>query len=403
MKNKLIKFSLMLTSSALLFFTSCSKDDDVTENPPKKDKYNYLLGLSIPSTENYPFHTVGSLESGTANITDAQEINGSDSGVPVLGKDGHVYINTASKLIKFKVEENGILKEVASLPNTGISGGPVSTFLSKNRLLVSTGPRASVGGTFSYQIINTVTMTEESKGTITLPVHEKDSKATPSLFILKDNKIYIPFYQASSKWKGYDFASIAIYDAATLKFEKEIKTDKATGLGFSPVSSHASTENGDLYLIDSNTDWWGANEDLPSGIVRIKKGKSDFDSEYFLNLSEKFNGNHTGGMVYATKNKIVVQVFRSDLISKYKDYQGKHVIEYYAVDLASGETTKLDIPLSKWPRHAIVSIGNGKVAIAANTESEGNLIYIYDVSTNKVSKGLTYNGTESISSITPIR
>ncbi|MBV7441206.1 DUF4374 domain-containing protein [Weeksellaceae bacterium TAE3-ERU29] len=402
MKNKFLKLSLILTASASLFLTSCSKDDGIETPTTEETASNFLLGLSIPSTESYPFHLVKSLESGTANITDAQEINGSESGVPVVGKDGYVYINTSSKLIKFKVEENGILTEVTSSPNTGISGGAVETFLSKDRLFVSTSAKATTGGTFPYQIINTETMTEESKGTIKLPVHEEDSKASPSIFILKDNKIFIPFYQASSSWKGYDFASIAIYDAKTLQFIKEIKTDKAAGLGFSVVSSHAFTENGDLYLTSSNTNWWTANEDIPSGIVRIKAGESDFDPNYFLNLSEKFNGNHTGGIAYATNNKVVVQVFRSDLVKKYKDYQGEYVIEHYAVDLITGETTKLDIPLSKWPRHTLVSLKGGKVAIASNTK-EGNIIYIYDVKTNAVKKGLTYNGTETISSITPIQ
>lgn len=400
MKNRIINFNLILATVMSVMFIGCSDNSGTGEeiNEIEAD-YKYLLGLSLPSTDLYPLHVLEEIESGTASILNAQEIPDISSSVSVAGKDGYLYLNSTDKLTKYEIGDNGILVDLGSLPNTGISGGPVSAFLSDNQLLVSTGARAAEGGTFSYQVINTDSMTEESSGVITLPIYESDSKAAPSLFILKEGKIFVPFYQAASDWSAYDFASIAVYDATTLAFEKEITTDKAAGLGFSVIASHF-TKNNDLYLISSNSNFWTGNESIPSGLVRINSGESDFDEYYFLNLSEKVDGNHTGGMAYAQNDKVVFQVFRSDLITEYADYSNSFTIEYYVVDLSTEVVTKLDIPLCQYPRDMIEYIGDDKVAITANTE-EGNFIYIYNSTTNTVTKGIEYSGTETISSLTP--
>jgi len=370
-----------------------SDSSDTNDSP-----FKYLLGLSLDSTDLYPFHLLEEIESGTASIFDAQEIPNIPYNVPVIGKDGYVYLNSADKLTKYETDESGVLVDLGSVTNTGISGGPVSTFLSDTQLLTSTGAKAATGGAFSYQIINVETMTEESNGSITLPVAATDSKASPSLFIPKNGKLYVPFYHAASNWVAYDYASVAIYDATTLAYEKTITTDKGANLGLSVVNSHFFSENGDLYLITDNSNYWGAREDKPSGLTRINANEDDFDTDYFLNLSEKVNDNPTCGMAYAGNNKVVFQVFRNDLISAYSDYQGSKVIEYYVVDLDTEAVTQLDIDLSQYPRHMVKSIGDDKVAIVANTEA-GEFIYTYNSSTDTLVKGLEYVGTETINSI----
>src|SRR5690606_24549739 len=246
-----------------------------------------------------------------------------------------------------------------------------------------------------YQIINTTDMTEESNGTITLPTDE-NSLSIPSAYILRDGKIYVPYLHTNEDYEAYDEAPVAIFNAATMEYEKTIYTENAAALGFSVVSSHGLAENGDLYITACNSNYWAVNESIPSGIVRINAGETEFDDTYFFNLSEKFNGNHTGGMLYVGNNKAIVQVFRSDLIDEYGDYQGDFVIEYHVVDLITEETTQLDIPLSKYPRKAMVLLENGKAVIVGNTKSEGNNLYIYDPATGNVSKGLTYEGAEFI-------
>lgn len=398
MKKPLFKLGLAFT--LLLSISACKKDGE-TKPVETDDSYKYLLALSLPTIDSYPFHLLKEVESGTANISESQEIPDLPDNVPVAGKDGFLYLNSAEKLTKYEVGADGILKSLGSVPNTGISGGPVSTFIGDNRLLVSTGPRQAAISTFNYQIINTESMSVASSGTITLPIDE-GSMAIPSIYIHRDGKVFVPYLHTNTDYESYDRAPVAIFNAATMAYEKTIYTDKAAGLGYSIVSSHAIAENGDLYIIACNSDYWALNENIPSGIVRIKSGQTEFD-DYFFNISEKVGGNHTGGMIYAGNNKAVVQVFRSDLVNTFRDYQNGFVLEYYVVDLATKSVQKLDIPLTKWPRRTLGLLENGKVAIVGNTETEGNNIYIYDPATNVVTKGLSYVGTETISTFMPFK
>lgn len=396
MKKQTINLGLLLV--LMMTFVSCSNDDGPTdpEVEPEVTTYKYLLALSLPAIDSYPFHTLADITDGTAAIADSQEIPDLPYNVPITGKDGYIYLNSEEKLTKYEVGEDGILVDLGSISNLGISGGPVYEFLSNDRLMISSGPRGAADGVFSYQIINTTTMTEESTGTVALPV-DANSLAYLSSYILKEGKIYVPYLHVDdTSYASYDNAPVAIFDAATMVYEKTIYTDNAAALGFSIVSSHGMAENGDLYITASNTDYWGINETIPSGIVRINADETEFDDSYFFNLSEKFNDNHTGGMLYVGNNKAIVQVFRSDLVTAYGDYQGAFVIEYYVVDLETETTEQLNIPLSKYPRRAMALLNDGTVAIVGNTESDGNNIYIYDATANTITKGLEYTGTEFI-------
>ncbi|MCG9792806.1 DUF4374 domain-containing protein [Flavobacterium algicola] len=396
MKKTILACSLFLALGTTM--NSCSSNDDGTTPVTTTDSYKYLLSLSLPTVDSYPFHTLTNIKEGTAAISNSQEIANIPYNVPVTGKDGFVYLNSESKLTKYKVNDNGLLVAEGSVGNLGISGGPVFEFLNNETLLLSSGPRGTTDGVFSYQIIDVTTMTEKSTGTIKVPV-SANSTAYLSEYILKEGKIYVPYLHVDSKtFKAYDQAPVAIFNAATMTYEKTIYTKNAAALGYSVVSSYGFAENGDLYITACNTNYWGANETIDSGVVRIKAGESDFDASYFFNLTQKFNENHTGGFLYVGNNKGIVQVFRSDLISKYGDYQGAFVIEYYVVDIATKSTQKLTIPLSKYPRRAMSLLKDGTVAIVGNTEKEGNNLYIYDPKTNAVTVGLKYQGTEFIES-----
>jgi hypothetical protein len=393
--------SVTLLSLILLIsggiFTACDEANIATQDPAE-NAYKYIVALGIPAQESPRFHVLEDLETGTADIAQSQEIAGLTNNVLVTTQPGFVYLNSAQKLIKYSVDNEGILKEKGSVPNTGASDGPVYTFLDNARLMVSTGLRQTTDSVFTYQIINTNTMKEEKKGTIKLPI-SKGATAIPSNYIVKEGKIYVPFIHSNDKYAAFDKAPVAIFNAATQAYEKTIYTQKTASLGYSIINSHGFTENGDLYLVSCNSDFWAANEAMPSGIVRINAGTSEFDDSYFLNMTLKLGGSHTGGMVYAGNNKAIVQVFDSNLIRAHKDYQTGFVIQYYETDLVTQAVRKLDIPLSKYPGRALERLKNGKVAIMANTQSAGSTIYVYNSDNGEVKKGMEYKGAQFMSGI----
>ncbi|SDG22746.1 protein of unknown function [Dyadobacter soli] len=368
---------------------------------PERDRTSeshYILALSQPAQGYYPFQIVSDLETGEADIRDAKQVPDVPNNVLVAARPGYVFLNSEEKMTRYSVAADQSLKAEGSVPNTGLLGGPISAFLDDNRLLVSTAPRQVSDSLFDYQIINTADMTEERRGKIRLDVMP-GSMASPSMYIVRGDKVLVPYIHADDQNHAYPKANLAIFNAKDMVLEKTISTEKTACLGYSVVSSHAFTDNGDLYLISSNSHYWGANESLPSGIVRMKSGETEFDSTYFFNLTAQLNGNHSGGMIHAGGDKVIVQVFENNLIKAYRDYQHGYVISYYEADLKNQSLRKLDIPLSKYPRRALERLKNGKVAIAVNAGNSENAFYIYDGRTGQVKKGLVYRNAEFLSGV----
>lgn len=399
-KIKLFKAFGYLMLAMTITVTSCSDDDD-PQLPSDDDGYSYLVAPALESADLYPMHPLTTLQSGTTAISEAQEIPDVPWNVIVNGKDGYVYLNYDGTLSKYSVDEQGILVSEGSILGTGVSGGPLSTFTTGSEMLVSTGMRANDVGVFSYQVINTDVMTEVSNGNFTVELVNEE-KASLSDYIYKEGKILVPYIHYDASWASLPYAPLQIYDATTLEYEKTISDDRTAGLGLSVVSSYGFDETGNLYLISCPSNYWGGNEKMPSGLLRINAGEDDFDPDYFLNLTNAFGGNHTAGFLYVGNNKAIVQVFDSGQITEYSDYQWSFTIEHHVVDVISGETEKLDIPLSLYPRHALDLSRDGKGMIATTTQTE-SAIYIYDAQAGTLSKGLVYDNTDYFEGIMTFR
>ena len=166
--------------------------------------------------------------------------------------------------------------------------------------------------------------------------------------------------------------------------------DKTASLlnGFNP--SYATSESGDLYLCSSNTNYYGVNESVPSGIVRINSGESDFDDNYFLDITAATGGLHSLGMIYVGNNKAIVQVLQ--------DYNLDFFVDYYEVNLVTKSTRKLDVPTSNLARQAMDILENGNVIMASNNSND-NALYIYNATSGEVTKGLVYIGADKIEGV----
>ena len=389
------KLSLIALASVLLF-SSCKKDEDNNDVQPKIEigSSGVLLEVGNDADGFYPLHYIENAEAGEADIVNASEVPGSEGVVMLFMKDGYAYVNdyTGETFKKLQIAEDGSLTDVGRIPNLGVGGSPLYTFLDAERLLMSSTQPETPDGVISYQIINTSTMTEESSGTFTLPVKGTNGNSTyaavyANAYVNFGGKIYIPFVETDEDYTLlYDKASVGVYNASTMAYEKVIYASKTSSLLSGFNSGAATSESGDLYMSSSNTNEWAYDQSVPSGIVRIKSGETDFDNDYFFDITAA-TGLHSLGMVYAGNNKAIVQIFNGDFI------------EYYVADLSSKSLTKLDIPASDYPvRRSFTLLDNGNVAIISNTSSN-NTLYIYNSASGVVTKGLTYTGTEYIFSV----
>jgi hypothetical protein len=95
----------------------------------------------------------------------------------------------------------------------------------------------------------------------------------------RDGKLFMGvFYEGAGFVEKFnDTAYVAVIDLATSKVEKLIK-DHRTGSVFDAYNSFAIDKNGDIYVAGLGY------TNRPSGILRIKKGQTDFDGSYFFDL-----------------------------------------------------------------------------------------------------------------------
>jgi len=399
-------FSLLSLAAVCLTFTSCGDENtDSTDDTPGDSVIeitdtSLLLHVDLDSQALYPMHFVEDGESATADIEDAQELLASGGSVPVTIKGDYVYVNdfSGSEFTKLEVNSEGVLTEVASLPNQGTNGNPLYDFIDDETLILTSRQTYPTDGVYTFQLINVDSMTEESTGTLEIPVQGIDGNADFSYmwandYIYFEDNLYVPFIEVDANDSDlYDEAYVAVFDS-NFEYVKTITTDKTANLSTGFISSSAIDESGDLYISSSNISFYGNNEDLPSGIVRIKSGETDIDEDYFLDITEA-TGYHSIGMLYVGDGKAIVPVYNSDIWDTTNYY-----VEYHLVDLTAETVTKLDMPAGSGGyyggRRSMSLMGNGNAAIMLNHEN-GSSVYIYDASTGSVSEGTTYTGADGL-------
>lgn len=406
MKNYL-KLSILL-SVASLSLLSCSDDDGTASSGDDGSSEisaitDTSILLDVRLGDETLFHFVEDAENSELTIEGAQETLGTDGGVMAFIKDDYVYFNsfTGEVFEKIGVDEEGVLNKVSSIPNLGTGGNPSTAFLDENIILHTSDQLYPADGVYSYQVIDIDNMveTDATNGTFALPIQADatldygDTYVTD--YVSFEGNIYVPFVEeiGQAPWNAiYDDARVAVYDATTLELVKTISTTSTAALcnGLNP--SYAIDESGDLYMSSSNTSSYANNESVSSGIVRINSGETDFDTDYFLDITA-LTGYHSLGMLYIGNGDAIVQVFNSDLA------ESGYSVEYYVVDLAEETASKLDIPAGSNFRQAfrrtLALLGNGNTAILVNQEV-GSTVYIYDVETGTVSEGTTYTGADYI-------
>lgn len=387
-KNYLI---IPVLLSVVVLFSACDDNENKSRLPGDITESSILVNVDLDAQALYPMHFIqDAAAGGEASIVNAQELL--NIGVIMVAiKDKFVYVNEPANFVKLQLNQEGVLQEVGKLPHLGMNGAPSFAFLDNNSLLLSSASTWPANGVIAYQVVNTTTMTEERNAAFQLPIKGIAGNAAyayswATTYIVFEGNIYIPFVESDNKDNIlYENASVAVYDATTFAYKKTISTSETSvlGNGFNPCA--AVSEAGDLYI---------ASDAAGSGIVRIKKGATEFDDDYFFDVTAKTDGLQSLGFVYAGNNKAVIQV--------YADVDSDYYVTYYVADLAGGSMTKLDIPASLGGyygvRRSMDRLADGRVAVMTNNAG-GNHVYVFDPADNSVTKGLTYVGADALTGL----
>ena len=400
LKNYRLSFIVALLG---LFSFSCSDNNDdpapdPTPNPVTKTHFD--IWVSLGKTTAIGSGTL--LVYGTEFLDDNQTtLTFEGTGTDVTAKlfqesiiKGQYYYQIPKekdRFGKYRISSTGIevVKEVAFGKNTYKDRRYSHTWIDDNTLVIiaSNGDATNV----IWTKINTSNMEIISEGTIDLPKLTKYSTSGVASYRASDNKIFYSYCHGDNALRVQFYT--AVVNATDMSVEKTLTEARAAFPGAVAYGELLQSKsffdtNGDYYLV-CNTTIEGAPQTQQYGtLLRIKKGATDFDKDYtgFVTPS-KGKGKIVTAELLAT-GKALLYIMDPEHTSA--TGWGKTYNCYYAVlDLNTDVITELDIPYSEGNLSQRSVLVGSKAYIGANPEKGNPCIYIYDIPTGKISKGLS--------------
>ncbi|MNV42972.1 hypothetical protein D3C71_1346750 [compost metagenome] len=152
-------------------------------------------------------------------------------------------------------------------------------------------------------------------------------------------------------------------------------------------------EKGNYYFMTCPGIALGNRADRPTGIFRINTGEDALDRNYFFNISGSIINNHAYGIWYVGGGLAIIRTERKDLFKGLSDHYSTAHFEFYLLDVYAGKVLKkLALPLDKGTRRASIVVSGDIAYISINSTKEGNYIWLYNIKTGSLTKGLQLAG-----------
>mgnify|MGYP002510716236 FL=1 len=209
-----------------------------------------------------------------------------------------------------------------------------------------------------------------------------------------------------------DSAYIAIYSGDNFNSDPIIVRTGKMGYGCGRMRSQYyqtiwSADNGDVYLFSSgygrtatsSEDLKKVTGTLPSSVMRIKKGATDFDPDYFVNFEEIGNNKPMFRCWHIDQNNFLLQLYKDGVEGMF-DGQDADVSElaiFNAEEKTITTVTGLPADLAGFSGTPYGENGAAYIAVTV-TSGEKPAFYKIDVTTAEASKALTVDA-ESISAV----
>lgn len=238
-------------------------------------------------------------------------------------------------------------------------------------------------------VFNPTTMTKT--GEIDLnALAQKDMRVAPAAMVARDGLLFVGLNQFDAKWMPTaKQADMAVIDTQTDKVSKKI-SDTRHELSFAtrPIDPHSIfvDAHGDIYVNCVGS--FGYKPGFDGGLLRIRKGQTDFDPDYAINYRttkvEGFNGSidYVGTMRLGSDGRLYVMAANYALDPNNKNPYLAKVMFPAVIDLNRRTIRKIDgIPYSNGHAVAIGEQG-GKVYFGSSSDDAYGF-YAYDLKQQK--------------------
>lgn len=373
-----MKKSSCLFLLVLLALVSCSKDDP-KPYPPMTEEWDNLLITALPNPDglsgSYYMQLIGSLI--PSSYTNKIGIPLPFMALPSLhGNDVFVLPgwDSQQEVVKYSLVKGAGLQKTGTLAVPPKSGA--------TNVVVQNDEKAFLSLAFLGKIYVFNPTTMQKLGEIDLSEYGLDDKnPDPACMLIRDNKLFVCLNQLIGGYvPKYKWVDVLIIDTSTLKVDKLIR-EKDSGLSTPsrPIDQRSifMDEKGDIYLVCYGG--FGL-EGHKSGILRIKKGETEFDTHFTWNISDaKIEGetHHADWLhwvQYAGNGKMYALANIPAYHSNPRDYVKDRTAIPVELDLSRKSIRTLKLPRSTpW---GSVSISKGTIVYGLLTEKDTGL-YLY--------------------------
>lgn len=391
------KIAFQFASVILLFcLISCQEEQTGTVSGIQKKYSIYILGKDA---KEYILET-NTLDSGILYPEKTgPEINDKEIDRELIVRDGYYYLLNRKKAVfrKYKVAATK-LKEVTSTPLENFS---VDNYywISKDTLLL-TGLNLTDFTQVKYALIKTDDMKVLTIGDLAIPRPSGKYTSVSTGFVERRKKQLFVGYTYHQQLGSYDYTTsdttyLALFNYPQMtirRIDKDIRSTYPGGTNMVQPYSF-NDEKGNYYFMTCPGIALGNRADRPTGIFRINTREDVLDKNYFFNISGSVVNNHAYGIWYLGGGQAIIRTERKDLFKGLNDHYSVAHFEFYLLDLCAGKILKkLALPLDKGTRRASIIVSGGIAYISINSTKEGNYIWLYDIKTGNLKKGLQLAG-----------
>lgn len=404
---KLKYFLFMLFSIVLI--AACSKDDPTPDPDPDPDpepvtKTHYFLGIEAatdPATDI--LSSAASLTSGTVSpIGNGFEQPGWSS---FFNGPNAIYsgvYTSAPEYTKYEMKDGELTKGSSFFTDLGIYA---HDFVDKSNMVLIGSPREGLSekkiyhvDTDKMEIINTVISDFGNNAQDSLLGFPVDVK-------VMGNKMFVAYYNMHARGDfstpKSNVARVAVFDYPSFNFIKEISDSRTTNISrYYSTNGLEADEDGNIYTYSPSSLACGyaPTPEKNCGILRIKKGETEFDPNYFIDFEELSGGYKINDMFYVANGKAVVRVLKEDetnpqyLWATYAPIGETPLMDLGILDLNTKTFTLLpDVPKSGGGWNAAHLVEGNKLYIGVSNLSYSS-VYVIDVEAGTATEGVDVDG-----------
>ena len=279
-------FSGLTLALALVAMSSC--DNDTPNNPTPSAAGSFLITTNVVNADGASgvsyFQSVAKMEGSIDN----SQARPAGMGVPPLVIGKHIFVlpdymgSTKSVITHYVKDQQGNIVERGTLAIPTNSGASNIVLATEEKAYLS---MQNLGVVMEFNPTTMQKVRDFDLNSLAQP----EVRVAPGAMVLRDGLLFVVLNQFDSQWMPHlKQAEVAIIDTKANKFLKRI-VDTKHELSFAtrPIDAHSifvNPKDGAIYLNFMGS--FGFKPGFDSGILRIKKGETEFDGDYVLNISQ---------------------------------------------------------------------------------------------------------------------